>query len=171
MTLKAKIIGTGSYLPQRVLSNSDLEKMVETSDEWIFSRTGMRERRIAGSEEFTSSMGAEAARAALADARIQAEEIDFILVATSDARLFLSEYCVFDPASDRRKKSGRLSTCRPRVRAIYMPWRSPNRLSKWAFIKMSLSLHPKSSPQLRIIRIGRLAFVWRWGRSLHRIVS
>lgn len=82
MTVKAKIIGTGSYLPQRVLSNSDLEKMVETSDEWIFTRTGMRERRIAGSEEFTSSMGTEAARAALADARIQAEEIDFILVAT-----------------------------------------------------------------------------------------
>lgn len=80
--MKAKIIGTGSYLPERVLTNQDLEKMVDTNDEWIFSRTGMKERRIARADEYTSDMGAAAARAALADAGITADEIDFILVAT-----------------------------------------------------------------------------------------
>ena len=82
MKLIAKIIGTGSYLPKRVLSNKDLEQMVETSDEWIVSRTGMKERRIARADEFTSDMGAAAARAALADANLLADEIDLILVAT-----------------------------------------------------------------------------------------
>lgn len=71
--LKTKIIGTGSYLPQRVLTNQDLEKIVETSDEWILSRTGMRERRIARSDEFTSDMGSAAAREALADAQLNPE--------------------------------------------------------------------------------------------------
>jgi 3-oxoacyl-[acyl-carrier-protein] synthase III len=80
--LKAKIVGIGSYLPSRVLSNHDLEKMVDTNDEWIVSRTGMRERRIARPDEFCSEMGANAARLALADAGITADEIDFILVAT-----------------------------------------------------------------------------------------
>ncbi len=80
--MKAKIIGTGSYLPERILTNQDLEKMVETDDEWIVSRTGMKERRIARPDEYTSDMGAAAARAALDDAGITADEIDFILVAT-----------------------------------------------------------------------------------------
>jgi len=82
MALKARIIGTGSYLPERILSNADLEKMVDTNDEWIVSRTGMRERRIARSDEFSSDMGLAAAKAALADAKINPEDIDFILVAT-----------------------------------------------------------------------------------------
>lgn len=82
MALKAKIIGTGSYLPERVLTNADLEKMVETSDEWIVTRTGMRERRIARIDEYSSSMGASAARAAMADAAIQPEDLDFIIVST-----------------------------------------------------------------------------------------
>jgi 3-oxoacyl-[acyl-carrier-protein] synthase-3 len=82
MIMKAKVIGTGSYLPEKVLSNRDLERMVETNDEWIVSRTGMKERRIAAPDEFTSTMGAVAARHALADAGLAAEEIDYILVAT-----------------------------------------------------------------------------------------
>jgi 3-oxoacyl-[acyl-carrier-protein] synthase-3 len=82
MNRQAKIIGTGSYLPERVLTNQDLEKMVETSDEWIVSRTGMRERRLARSDEYTSSMGLKAAKEALIDAEITPEQIDFILVAT-----------------------------------------------------------------------------------------
>ncbi len=82
MASKARIIGTGSYLPERVLSNGDLEKMVDTNDEWIVTRTGMRERRIARADEFSSDMGIAAAKAALADAKMSAEEIDFILVAT-----------------------------------------------------------------------------------------
>jgi len=79
---KAKIIGTGSYLPERVLTNKDLEQMVETSDEWIVTRTGMKERRLARSDEYTSSMGLLAARAALLHAHIDPEQVDFILVAT-----------------------------------------------------------------------------------------
>jgi 3-oxoacyl-[acyl-carrier-protein] synthase-3 len=83
MLYQAKIIGTGSYLPSKILTNHDLEKMVETSDEWIFTRTGMRERRIAGENEFTSDMGLEAARSALQRAQITPEEVDCILVTTS----------------------------------------------------------------------------------------
>lgn len=79
---KARIIGTGCYLPSQVLSNHDLEKMVETSDEWIVTRTGMKERRIARSDEFTSDMGYAAAMQAIETAKISVEEIDLILVAT-----------------------------------------------------------------------------------------
>jgi 3-oxoacyl-[acyl-carrier-protein] synthase-3 len=79
---KARIISLGSYLPSTVLSNQDLEKMVETSDDWIVSRTGMKERRLAHAQEFSSDMGAHAARIALEKAKISTEEIDLILVAT-----------------------------------------------------------------------------------------
>ena len=78
----AKIIGLGSYLPEKVLTNADLEKMVDTSDEWIVSRTGMRERRLAAKDEFTSSMGVKAARKAFDHAQIDPQKIDLILVAT-----------------------------------------------------------------------------------------
>ena len=81
-TAKARIIGTGRYLPEQVLSNHDLEKMVETSDEWITTRTGMKERRIAKTDEFTSDMGYKAAICAIEAAKISVEEIDLILVAT-----------------------------------------------------------------------------------------
>jgi len=80
--LKARIIGTGSYVPSKVLANSDLEKMVETTDEWIVTRTGMRERRIADASECTSDMGFQAALKALEKAELSAESIDLILVAT-----------------------------------------------------------------------------------------
>lgn len=80
--LKARITGLGSYLPEKILSNQDLEKMVETSDEWIVSRTGMRERRIARDDEFSSDMGSEAARIALEKAAILPADLDLILVAT-----------------------------------------------------------------------------------------
>lgn len=79
---KARVIGVGSYLPERVLTNHDLEKMVDTSDEWIFTRTGMKERRIAHSEEFTSDMGAKAAKSALAHAGMQPSDIQLIICAT-----------------------------------------------------------------------------------------
>lgn len=79
---KARLVGWSSYLPERVLSNADLEKIVETTDEWIVSRTGMKERRIAAADEFTSDMGAIAARKALVMANVKPEEIDLILVAT-----------------------------------------------------------------------------------------
>ncbi len=76
------IVGTGSYLPKKVLSNADLEKMVETSDEWITTRTGICERRIAALDECTSDLGAEAARKAIQNAGISADDIDLIICAT-----------------------------------------------------------------------------------------
>jgi 3-oxoacyl-[acyl-carrier-protein] synthase-3 len=81
--LRAIVRGCGGYLPECVLTNAELAKMVDTSDEWIASRTGIRERRIAAKGELTSSMGAAAAKAALADAGMDAEDIDLIILATS----------------------------------------------------------------------------------------
>ncbi|MDP1836348.1 MAG: beta-ketoacyl-ACP synthase III [Chlamydiales bacterium] len=80
--LKARIVGTGSYLPQKVLTNHDLERLVDTSDEWIVTRTGMKERRIAAEDEHTSDMGAAAALRALENAGRTVADIDLILVAT-----------------------------------------------------------------------------------------
>ncbi|PFA66410.1 3-oxoacyl-ACP synthase [Bacillus sp. AFS015802] len=76
------IIGIGRYLPEKILTNADLEKMVDTSDEWIRTRTGIEERRIANNETNTSDMAYEAAKKAIADAEITPEEIDLIMVAT-----------------------------------------------------------------------------------------
>lgn len=72
----------GSYVPEKILTNKDLEKIVDTSDEWIADRTGIRERRIAAQHEATSDLATEAAKRALADAGISADEIDLIIVAT-----------------------------------------------------------------------------------------
>lgn len=80
--MNAGIIGIGRYLPDRVLTNLDLEKMVETSDEWIKTRTGIEERRIADDDMDTSDMAYEAALQAIKNADIDAEDIDLILVAT-----------------------------------------------------------------------------------------
>lgn len=81
-TLKARLIGLGSYLPRKVLSNQDLEKLVETTDEWIFTRTGIRERRIAAADEFPSDMGAQAALQAIESAGLKSDDIEMIIVAT-----------------------------------------------------------------------------------------
>jgi len=80
--IRARIIGTGSYLPEKILTNFDLEKFLDTNDEWIVSRTGIRERRIAADGEFTSDLATKAARQALAMAGIEAESIDLIIVGT-----------------------------------------------------------------------------------------
>ena len=79
---KVGITGVGEYLPPRVLTNADLEKMVDTSDEWITTRTGIKERRIACANEATSDLALKAAKEALADARLNPEELDLIIVAT-----------------------------------------------------------------------------------------
>jgi 3-oxoacyl-[acyl-carrier-protein] synthase-3 len=76
------IISVGSYVPDRVLSNADLEKMVETSDEWILTRTGIKERRIAAQHQATSDLAAEAARVAMERGKITPAEIDLIILAT-----------------------------------------------------------------------------------------
>jgi len=76
------IAGVGSYVPARVLTNADLEKTVDTSDEWITSRTGIKERRLAASDEFTSDLATQAARKAMQMAGVTAEQIDLIIIAT-----------------------------------------------------------------------------------------
>jgi 3-oxoacyl-[acyl-carrier-protein] synthase III len=80
---RSVVLGCGSYLPTRVLTNSELAKTVETSDEWIVQRTGIHERRIAATGEVTSDMALHAARAALAHAKVDAQSIDLIVLATS----------------------------------------------------------------------------------------
>jgi 3-oxoacyl-[acyl-carrier-protein] synthase-3 len=77
------IIGTGSYLPEKILTNDDLSKIVDTSDEWITTRTGIKERRVAAKDEQTSDMGAKAALNAIEQAGIAPTDIDLILVATA----------------------------------------------------------------------------------------
>lgn len=89
-----KILGTGSYLPAQIRSNADLEKMVDTSNEWILTRTGIRERRIANVNETVSSMGRYAAEQALNMAGIEAKKIGMIVVATtSSSHAFPSSAC------------------------------------------------------------------------------
>ena len=79
----ARIIGTGSYLPETTYSNEDMEKIVETSDEWIYTRTGIRSRHFSNASENTGDMGYFAAKRALENAGVDASEIDCILVATT----------------------------------------------------------------------------------------
>src|SRR5437870_11171047 len=76
------ITGVGSYVPSKVLTNSELEKIVDTTDEWITTRTGIKERRIAAKDEFTSDLAAKAAQRAMKNAGITADQIDLIIVAT-----------------------------------------------------------------------------------------
>jgi 3-oxoacyl-[acyl-carrier-protein] synthase-3 len=80
---RAKIVGVGAYAPKRVLTNAELERMVETSDEWIVQRTGIRERRIADESEATSDLALRAAQQALERAGVEPGEIDFIVVGTT----------------------------------------------------------------------------------------
>lgn len=80
--MRSRILGTGSYAPKQVLTNADLEAMVETSDSWIVERTGIRERRLAAPDEACSDLGVPAAQQALADANVHAAQLDLILVAT-----------------------------------------------------------------------------------------
>jgi 3-oxoacyl-[acyl-carrier-protein] synthase-3 len=80
---RSVVLGCGSYLPARRLTNDDLSRMVDTSDEWIVQRTGIRERHVAADGELTSDLGLAAARAALADAQADAQSIDLIVLATS----------------------------------------------------------------------------------------
>ena len=90
----SKIIGVGSYLPKKILTNKDLEKSLDTTDEWITSRTGIKERHIVGPDEHTSDLAFEAARSAISNANINAAEIDLIIVATTTPdKIFPSTAC------------------------------------------------------------------------------
>ncbi len=89
------IVGTGSYTPERVLTNKDLEQIVETSDEWITSRTGIKERRISDPKTTSSMLATEAAKRALADAGIEGSELDQIIIGTvTGDRIFPSTACL-----------------------------------------------------------------------------
>ncbi|WP_241569026.1 beta-ketoacyl-ACP synthase III [Rosenbergiella collisarenosi] len=91
----SKILGTGSYLPEQVRTNADLEKMVETTDEWIVTRTGIRERRVAGPEENVATMGFHAAQKAIEMSGIDKNDIGLIIVATtSSSHAFPSSACM-----------------------------------------------------------------------------
>jgi 3-oxoacyl-[acyl-carrier-protein] synthase-3 len=91
----SRIIGTGSYLPARVLTNYDLEKMVETSHDWIFTRSGIVERRFASDDEMTSDLALQASRKAIEAAGISVDEIDLIIVATTTPDMpFPSTACI-----------------------------------------------------------------------------
>lgn len=83
MNIRARIAGIGAYLPERVMSNAELSKLVDTSDEWITERTGIRERRIAAEGQFTSDLATEAAKDALDDAGKTIDDIDIIIVCTA----------------------------------------------------------------------------------------
>ena len=91
----SRITGTGGYLPDRILSNHDLEKMVDTTDEWIQERTGIKQRHIAAEGETTADLGAKAARLAMQMAAKTADDIDLIIVATTTpAKVFPSTACL-----------------------------------------------------------------------------
>ena len=83
MTIRARIAGLGKYLPERVLTNQDLERMVDTSDTWIQERTGVRERHVAADDESASTMGIQAARQALEQAGVEPGELDLVIAATT----------------------------------------------------------------------------------------
>jgi 3-oxoacyl-[acyl-carrier-protein] synthase III len=83
VTIRSVILGAGCYLPQRILTNDELAKMVDTSDEWIVQRTGIHQRHIAAAGEMTSDLALHAARNALADAKVEAKDIDLIVLGTS----------------------------------------------------------------------------------------
>lgn len=98
------IVGVGSYLPARVLTNADLERMVETTDEWIMTRTGIRERHLAAADEATSDLAVQAARRALAAARVRPEQVDLIVVATVTPDMpFPSTACLVQEKLGARK--------------------------------------------------------------------
>lgn len=82
LPLSAKLVGTGCYLPSRVMTNDDFTKFIDTSDEWITTRTGIKQRRIAADGESTSDMAVAAARIALDDAHLTPDDLDFIIIAT-----------------------------------------------------------------------------------------
>jgi len=91
----SRVAGTGSYLPEKILTNADLEKMVDTTDEWIVTRTGIRQRHIAADGEFTSDMALQASKRAIQSAGLQPQDIDLIIVATTTPdHTFPSTACI-----------------------------------------------------------------------------
>lgn len=102
----SRIAGTGSYLPEKILTNADLESMVDTTDEWIFTRTGIRERHIAAEGQYTSDLALEASKNAISAAGVEVSDIDLIIVATTTPdQVFPSTACLV------QKKLGVANNC------------------------------------------------------------
>ena len=83
MKKSSKIVGWGHYLPKKIITNSDLSKTIDTSDEWIFSRTGIKQRHIASDGEFTSDLAVNASIEAFKNSKVKPNEIDCVIVATT----------------------------------------------------------------------------------------
>ena len=105
--LRSRIVGTGSYVPEKIFTNKDFEKMVETTDQWILERTGIRERRLAQEKEASSDLALPAARKALEDAKLDPMDLDLILVATTTPdMLFPSTACLIQDRLGARRAVG-----------------------------------------------------------------
>ena len=102
---RTQIIGTGAYAPEKILTNKDLEKIVETSDEWITERTGIKERRMAAEGENTSDMAVKAAVRALEMAKTRAEDLDAIIVGTISPDMPMPSCAAFVQAKLGAKKA------------------------------------------------------------------
>lgn len=104
--IRARITATGSYVPEKVLTNLDLERMVDTSDEWIVERTGIRERRIADDKQAASDLACEASKSALKKAGLKGKDIDLIIVATVSGDMPLpATSCILQDKLDAKKAS------------------------------------------------------------------
>src|SRR5438046_3362208 len=104
MATNALITGWGYYVPPKVLTNADLERMVDTSDAWIYERTGIRERHVVEGDEVTSGMATKAAKEALARAKVRAEDLDAIIIATTSPDYFLpTAACLVQESLGARK--------------------------------------------------------------------
>ena len=98
MKLYSRILGTGSYLPKKILTNKDIEEIVDTTDEWIFDRTGIRQRHVVVEGETCSDLAVAAARAAMEAAGVEPSEIDLIVLATTTPdQIFPSTACIIQP--------------------------------------------------------------------------
>jgi 3-oxoacyl-[acyl-carrier-protein] synthase III len=122
--LRTVVLGCGSYLPSRIVSNDELAKGVDTSDEWIVQRTGIHQRHVAAEGELTSDLAIHAARAALASAHVDPQSIDLIVLATSTPDNTFPASAVTVQAGSA-SRAGRLSTGRPCARGSFTRWRPP----------------------------------------------
>lgn len=113
----AGILGTGFYVPEKILTNDDLSKIVDTSDEWITERTGIKERRIAADDEATSDLAIKAAEQALEDAGVTPDELDLIVVCTlTSDRIVPSTACMIQHRLGAKKAAA--FDCPPHAQAL-----------------------------------------------------
>ena len=158
MTVTGRIIGTGSYVPERIVTNEDLAKLVETSDEWIVTRTGIHERRIAV-EEGTSAMASRAAERALENAGIKAEELDIILMATSSP-----DHCFPNGACEVQAAIGAVNAVAYDISAACSGFEFALSTVQ-AFIRAGIYKTALIIGADRLVRPGHLRSVWRRCRS------